>query len=71
MDERKQDGLGDEHTIPNSEQGIAVGVGGESHFEPEEDPSAAADTDPDKPHPDQHNAETEEDTVSGGAPEEP
>ena len=30
-------GLGTEGTIPDSEDGIALGVSGDSHFNPEED----------------------------------
>ncbi len=65
-------GVGDEGTIPDSDSGLAVNVadGSGTTFEPEEDPSAAAPTggeDADgKPRPDSHNAETDEDTVSGG-----
>ncbi|NQX12238.1 hypothetical protein HQQ80_11425 [Microbacteriaceae bacterium VKM Ac-2855] len=49
----KNDGVGSENTIPDSEDGLAVGVGGASHFNPEEDEEAAADPD-------------EADTASGG-----
>jgi hypothetical protein len=73
-------GVGDEGTIPESDDGIAVGVsdGSGTTFEPEEDPSGAAGADGSgttgpgeedadgKPRPDSHNAETNEDTVSGG-----
>jgi hypothetical protein len=64
-------GVGDEGTIPDSENGLAVGVsdGAGTTFEPEEDPSGAAGTGEDsdgKPRPDSHNPETDEDTVSGG-----
>jgi hypothetical protein len=62
-------GLGKEGTIPDSDDGVAVGVsdGAGTTFEPEEDPSGAAGTDAsgtgaaseeDKPRPD--------DTASGG-----
>ncbi|WKK70577.1 hypothetical protein Q0F99_12010 [Rathayibacter oskolensis] len=37
------DGLGTEGTIPDSEEGIALGVSGDSHFNPEEDPPAEDD----------------------------
>jgi hypothetical protein len=65
-------GAGDEGTIPESDTGLAVNVadGSGTTFEPEEDPSGAESTggeDADgKPRPDSHNAETNEDTVSGG-----
>lgn len=37
-----EDGRGSEGTIPDSDDGIAVGVSGEQNtFEPEEDPEAA------------------------------
>ncbi|WP_181134879.1 MULTISPECIES: hypothetical protein [unclassified Rathayibacter] len=35
--EKKANGLGDDGTIPHSEDGLAVGVSGDSHFNPEED----------------------------------
>ena len=65
-------GAGDQGTIPQSDDGLAVNVadGSGTTFEPEEDPSAAASTnDGDangKPRPDSHDAETNEDTASGG-----
>ena len=64
-------GAGDEGTIPESDTGLAVNVadGSGTTFEPEEDPSGAATEGEDadgKPRPDSHNAETNEDTVSGG-----
>lgn len=67
-------GVGDEGTIPDSDSGLALGVsdGSGTTFEPEEDPSGAAGADGSgddadgKPRPDSHNAETDEDTVSGG-----
>ena len=44
----KKDGLGDEGTIPPSEEGVAAGVGeGETTFEPEEDPEGATGDDKD------------------------
>ena len=73
--DQDSDGVGDEGTIPDSDTGLAVGVsdGSGTTFEPEEDPSGAAGTDGSeaedadgKPRPDSHNAETNEDTVSGG-----
>ncbi len=73
--EQNAGGVGDEGTIPDSDTGLAVGVseGSGTTFEPEEDPSGAAGTDSageedadGKPRPDSHNAETNEDTVSGG-----
>ncbi|MCJ1683940.1 MULTISPECIES: hypothetical protein [unclassified Rathayibacter] len=33
----EEGGLGTEGTIPDSEDGIALGVSGDSHFNPEED----------------------------------
>jgi hypothetical protein len=65
-------GAGDEGTIPQSDDGLAVNVadGSGTTFEPEEDPSAAASSDganaDGKPRPDSHDAETNEDTASGG-----
>jgi hypothetical protein len=41
-DDRQQDGLGPEGTIPSGSDGVGVGTGDQSHFEPEEDPEAAA-----------------------------
>ncbi len=77
QNEQNAGGVGDEGTIPESDTGLAVGVseGSGTTFEPEEDPSGAAGTDSSgtgeedadgKPRPDSHNAETNEDTVSGG-----
>ncbi|KZX21700.1 hypothetical protein [Rathayibacter tanaceti] len=34
---KKPGGLGGDATIPDSEDGLAVGVSGDSHFNPEED----------------------------------
>ena len=64
-------GAGDEGTIPQSDEGLAVNVadGSGTTFEPEEDPSGAASSGGDadgKPRPDSHDAETDEDTASGG-----
>ena len=36
-DKKKEDGLGDDGTIPNSDDGIAVTLGEDSNFNPEED----------------------------------
>jgi hypothetical protein len=71
QNEQPTGGTGDEGTIPESDTGLAVNVadGSGTTFEPEEDPSAAASSSEDadgKPRPDSHNAETNEDTVSGG-----
>jgi hypothetical protein len=76
QNDQSTDGVGDEGTIPDSENGLAVGVsdGSGTTFEPEEDPSGAAGTETSgtgedadgTPRPDSHNAETNEDTVSGG-----
>jgi hypothetical protein len=67
-------GAGSEGTIPDSDAGLAAGVadGSGTTFEPEEDPAGATGADGSgddadgKPRPDSHNAETNEDTVSGG-----
>lgn len=64
-------GSGDEGTIPQSDDGLALNVadGSGTTFEPEEDPSGAASSGEDadgKPRPDSHDAETNEDTASGG-----
>ncbi|GAB2449575.1 hypothetical protein HD599_002063 [Conyzicola lurida] len=40
VDKKKEDGLGDEGTIPPSDDGIAVTLGEESNFNPEEDEEA-------------------------------
>ncbi len=70
QNEQSGGGAGDEGTIPESDTGLALNVadGSGTTFEPEEDPSgAAAGEDADgTPRPDSHNAETNEDTVSGG-----
>ncbi len=71
QNEQNTGGVGEEGTIPDSDAGLAVNVadGSGTTFEPEEDPSGAAGTGEDadgKPRPDSHNAETNEDTVSGG-----
>lgn len=77
MSDTQHEGAGDDGTIPESDTGLSVGVsdGSGTTFEPEEDPSGAAGTDSPgaggedadgKPRPDSHNAETDEDTVSGG-----
>ena len=78
-DNEPDGGAGTEGTIPQSDDGLSVNVadGSGTTFEPEEDPSGAASSGPDggdssggdadgKPRPDSHNAETDEDTVSGG-----
>ena len=49
---RKPDGLGGEGTIPNEPDGVGVGAGEPTTFEPEEDPDAASQRDPDAPAPD-------------------
>jgi len=46
--QREEDGLGTEGTIPASEDGIAVGVSGDSHFNPEEDAPADSEGAPDE-----------------------
>ncbi|MFC0681348.1 hypothetical protein ACFFGH_26250 [Lysobacter korlensis] len=71
QNDQSSGGAGEEGTIPESETGLAVNVadGSGTTFEPEEDPSGAATPGEDadgKPRPDSHNAETNEDTVSGG-----
>lgn len=45
----KQDGLGQEGTIPSEPGSVGVGAGEPTTFEPEEDPDAAAQRDPDAP----------------------
>jgi len=49
---RKPDGLGGEGTIPNEPDGVGVGAGEPTTFEPEEDPDAASQRDPGAPGPD-------------------
>jgi hypothetical protein len=49
---KKPDGLGGEGTIPNEPDGVGVGAGEPTTFEPEEDPDAASQRDPDAPGPD-------------------
>ena len=78
QNEQNTGGAGDEGTIPDTDSGLAVGVseGAGTTFEPEEDPAGAAGTDSSgtgadedadaEPRPDSHNAETTEDTASGG-----
>jgi hypothetical protein len=44
---KKPDGLGGEGTIPNEPDGVGVGAGEPTTFEPEEDPDAASQRDPD------------------------
>ena len=39
-DKKKEDGLGDEGTIPNSDDGLAVTLGDDSNFNAEEDEQA-------------------------------
>jgi len=39
-DKKKPDGLGDDQTIPNSDDGIAVTLGEDSNFNEEEDEAA-------------------------------
>jgi len=41
-DKKKPDGLGDDQTIPNSDDGIAVTLGDDSNFNPEEDEESDA-----------------------------
>ena len=45
----KEDGLGQEGTIPSEPGSVGVGAGEPTTFEPEEDPDAAARRDPDAP----------------------
>jgi len=45
----KNDGLGQEGTIPSEPGSVGVGAGEPTTFEPEEDPDAAARRDPDAP----------------------
>jgi hypothetical protein len=42
-------GLGSAGTIPDEPASVGVGAGEATTFEPEEDPEAAADRDPDAP----------------------
>ena len=51
----KEDGLGQEGTIPNEPGSVGVGAGEPTTFEPEEDPDAAARRDPDAPDGDSDN----------------
>ncbi|WP_204162046.1 MULTISPECIES: hypothetical protein [unclassified Rathayibacter] len=44
----EEDGVGTEGTIPDSEDGLAVGVSGDSHFNPEEDAPADSESDTDE-----------------------
>lgn len=48
MAQKKDDGVGTEGTIPDSEDGIALGVSGDSHFNPEEDPPLESESDSEK-----------------------
>jgi hypothetical protein len=41
--EQKDQGLGKDSTIPNTPDGVGVGAGEPTTFEPEEDPEAARD----------------------------
>ena len=45
----KEDGLGQEGTIPSEPGSVGVGAGEPTTFEPEEDPDAAARRDPEAP----------------------
>ena len=49
---KKPNGLGREGTSPNEPDGVGVGAGEPTTFEPEEDPDAASQRDPDAPGPD-------------------
>ncbi|PWJ66702.1 hypothetical protein [Rathayibacter iranicus] len=42
--EKKDGGVGTDGTIPASTDGLAVGVSGDSHFNPEEDTPADSDS---------------------------
>lgn len=42
-DKKKTDGLGDDQTIPNSDDGIAVTLGEDSNFNAEEDEESQAE----------------------------
>ena len=48
---KKPGGLGGDGTIPNEPGGVGVGVGEPTTFEPEEDPEAASQRDPEAPEP--------------------
>lgn len=47
---QKPGGLGSEGTIPNEPDGVGVGAGEPTTFEPEEDPEAAANRDDEAGH---------------------
>ena len=63
---KKPGGLGGEGTIPNEPDGVGVGAGEPTTFEPEEDPDAASQRDPDAPGPDS----TGRDAADGGEADE-
>ena len=46
---KKDGGLGSEGTIPSEPGSVGVGAGEPTTFEPEEDPDAAAERDPEAP----------------------
>lgn len=46
---KKEGGLGSEGTIPSAPGSVGVGAGEPTTFEPEEDPEAAAQRDPEAP----------------------
>jgi len=46
---KKEGGLGSEGTIPSEPGSVGVGAGEPTTFEPEEDPDAAIERDPDAP----------------------
>ena len=62
---KKPDGLGGEGTIPNEPDGVGVGAGEPTTFEPEEDPDAASQRDPDAPGPDATSPDTTDLDESG------
>jgi hypothetical protein len=59
---KKDGGLGSEGTIPNEPGSVGVGAGEPTTFEPEEDPEAAAQRDPDAPERAREASDTDTDT---------
>jgi hypothetical protein len=59
---KKAGGLGSEGTIPNEPGGVGVGAGEPTTFEPEEDPEAAAQRDPEAPERAREASDTDTDT---------
>jgi hypothetical protein len=59
---KKADGLGSEGTIPSEPGSVGVGAGEPTTFEPEEDPEAAAQRDPEAPERAREASDTDTDT---------